>query len=67
MDDGSFDWYALIDKMESEKIMKELGNLSKEELQIFCINLIRCWAYQQKQNEIHDEHFYREIIRLLNE
>ncbi|MFH1916479.1 MAG: hypothetical protein ABIJ21_04395 [Nanoarchaeota archaeon] len=62
-----FDWYAYIDGMNLSAFQEELDHFSKEELKIFIINIIRGWAYQQKQNEIRDEQFYQEIVQLLRE
>jgi hypothetical protein len=73
MDDGfdvdseNFDWYALIDRIDNQELLEQFDQLSKEELKIFCINLIRGWAYEQKQNEIRNEQFYNAVIHILNE
>lgn len=61
------DWYALVDRMDSSEMIQILDTYSKEELKVFCVNLIRAWAFHEKQSEIKQEHFYREIISLLNE
>lgn len=63
--DREFDWYAFLDKMSDEELMEELSNYSAEELQVFCINIIRGWAFHQKQTEIRSEQFYRELVSLL--
>jgi len=64
--DSEFDWYAMIDKLRDEDFIIQLRKYSKEEVIVFCINLIRGWAYQKKQDEIREEHFYKEVLTLLN-
>ena len=67
MDSGTeIDWYAMIDKLRNEDFVRQLGKHSKEEVIVFCINLIRGWAFQKKQDEIREEHFYKEVLTLLN-
>jgi hypothetical protein len=62
-----FDWYAFIDGMDTDALMVALDDYSKDELKVFIVNLIRGWAFEQKQVEIRDEHFYNEVVRLLRE
>ena len=61
------DWYGMLDRMSDEQLRQELDRLDKGQLKALCINLVRCWAFQEKQNEIRNEHFYREVVRILNE
>ena len=59
------DWYAFLDRLSDEEIQEELSGYDKKELVNFSINLIRSWAFNQKQNEIKNEQFYRELVRML--
>lgn len=62
-----FDWYASIDRIDPDELLDTLETFSKEELKVFIVNLIKGWAFEQKQLEIRDEHFYNEVVRLLRE